>query len=204
MEAIRWPLALVIIMVVLLLTQRESIARLIDRIKEITRTGIKAGETQSQKPADGKPQSVDELMQAFDSPLLRGDEKLLAEDLKTRGVTSDSDKVKVLIRHLAATRLGLCCSEVDKTIWGSQIGLLEFLNTAKKGCKQELKAFYDAGATKYAEWYRSYAYERWLQYLNNSGLILEQQGELLITQFGVEFLGYLTRTGRTNARYRPG
>ena len=86
MEAIWWPLAIVVIVVMLLLTQRKSIARFIDRTKEVTRTGIRAAETQPQRPADAKAQSVDELMKAFDSPLLREGEKGIEQHLTTSGV----------------------------------------------------------------------------------------------------------------------
>lgn len=204
MEAIWWPLAVVIIVLVLLFTQKKSLARLIDRTKEVTRMGIKAAEIQPQKTADAEPQSVDELMKAFDSPLLREREKGIEQHLTTSGLTSDADKIKVLIRHLAATQLGLSCSEIDKSIWGSQVGLLQHLNAVKKGPRDILKVVYDAGATQYPNWYSSYPYEKWLQYLKNSGLILEDGAELYITQFGVEFLGYLTLIGRANAHIRPG
>ncbi len=205
MEVLAWPLAVTVIFGIFFIIFRRSIAGLLGRTSEIGRKGLKTIPEQSQKLADTSKTSSEELMKAFDSPILKKQEIIIHKDLETRGVTTSNDKVKVLIRHLAASQLFYGFELVDNVIWGSQIYILENLNGKRQGVlKEELKIFYDEAEKNWPLAFSVYPYDAYLGFLNNLGVITEENEYLLITSFGVEFLGYLTKTGRSNARLRPG
>jgi len=201
-----WPAAIVIIGCIFMRLFRPSIEALLGRIREIGPSGLKATPNQTQTSTDAKEMPVDELMKDFDNPLLKEREVAISADLDKRGVSTEADKVRLLTRHLAVMQLSFFFEAVYQLIWGSQIYILEHLNTIRMGdsAKNLKELFYDDALKKYPDYFANYSYENYLGFLKNTGLIMEKNGNLLITNTGVEFLQYLARSGRSTARFRPG
>ena len=145
-------------------------------------------------------------MKALDSPALQEGEGFINKTLKDADVKEGPEREKLLIRYLAATTLALAFERIDSAIWGSQIYILEHLNANRSGVlKDAIKTlYYDNAVTKWPPSFTNYSYDAYLGFLKNSNLVLEQDGCLLITQLGVEFLQYLARVGKSGARFRPG
>lgn len=205
LKTVIWPFAVIAICYIFMKIFRQSIEGLFGRIREISKKGIKTAPEQQQKLADTNALSKEQLMEAFDSPILREQENAIQKDLTTRGITDSNDMVKVLTRHFAATKLFLSFEVVDNLIWGSQIYILEELNGKRMGAtKEDIKIFYDDSEKKWPQLFSGYPYDAYLDFLKNLTVITEQDGRLFITIYGVEFLGYLVKTGRSNARFRIG
>lgn len=178
-----------------------------DRIK-----GVKYGraeiqtESPSQEPVDTTVSSTEKLMKALDNPILQEGEDLISETLRKAGVKEGPEREKLLIRYLAATNLALALQRIDSVIWGSQIYILEHLNVSRSGVlKEEIKtAYYDDAVKKWPPTFTNYSYDNYLGFLKDSNLVHEQDGYLLITMLGVEFLQYLARIGKSGARFRSG
>ncbi len=202
MSAIVWASAVVIIAIFFMVSFRKDISSLLGRVREITRDGIRTSSRAPQQAPEKKESSVDELMKVFDSATLRLQEKAIQKDLEAKGLTESPDAVKILVRHLAATQLTLAFEKINSLIWGSQIRILEFLNTTPQGATAEsLKAFYDVAASAYLETFQSYSYSIYMGFLTAIGLTTESAGKISISQLGVEFLSYLAATGRTGFRH---
>jgi hypothetical protein len=194
----------IVVVIFFLVFFQKNIRALIDRIERMKHkdTEVQAP-VPTQKPIDTKPDSTDELLKALESPVLQREENAIRKDLDSRG---NIDKEKVLIRYCAAMALSLWFERINALIWGSQIYILEHLNTIRTGThKDEIKRlFFEDATTKYPSFYASYSYEQYIGYLKVSRLIIEQNEILMITDTGIEFLRYLATTGRSSARFRPG
>ena len=127
-------------------------------------------------------------------------ENAIEKDPRLQLITSDQDKVKVLTRQLSAAQLMIRFEQVYREIFGSQINLLQFLNSRPQGETDEnLKVFYDHAVTEYPN-LANYPYTDYLNYLHRSGLIT-RRGELnLLSQLGRAFLEYLIREGYSLTR----
>jgi len=198
------PLTVIPIVVFFLVFFRKNIATLIDRTKAVKFPGTEVqASVPTQKPIETKPDQTDELMKALESPVLRREEEAIRKDLESRGVI---DKEKVLIRYLAVAYLSILFERINALIWGSQIYILEHLNTIRTGAhKDEIKRlFYDDAKTRYPLYYATYSYEKYFGFLKSSHLIIDEDVVIKITDVGVEFLRYLAATGQSSARFRPG
>jgi len=186
---------------------RRNIAGLLDRAKTVGYRGVELqADIPDQTHRDVGKAAADRLVHALDSPALKDTEKFIRELLTNLKIDEAGDKEKVLIRYLAADELLIRFMQVESSIWGSQIYILEHLNDAREGIpKEEVKAvYYDKAAEKYAEVYALYTYDNYLAYLRAFGLIIDRNGRLCISQFGVEFLQYLINRGKSGARFRAG
>ena len=171
-----WPAAIVIVSYIFMRRFRPSIEALLGRIREIGPSGLKAAPNQKQGSPDVKKMPVNELMREFDNPILREREAAIQKDLEKRDISSDSDKVRVLTRYLAATQLSLMFEAIYQLIWGSQIYILEHLNTIRPGdsTNKVKEIFYDDAVKRYPVIFADYSYENYLGFLKNAGFVVEE------------------------------
>jgi len=81
---------------------------------------------------------------------------------------------------------------VYRTIFGSQIGLLKFLNIVGVATKAQLLTIYENAKEQYPEPYANYSFEQYLQYMLTQVLITTQDNEhYFITVAGKEFLKWM-------------
>ena len=192
-----WPIVVVIISISSFIIFRTPISGFISRVREINKTGVKAMAGDSQNPPATDSSQMDELMRSFDNILLKKQEDAIEEELSNKQINTDPDKVKVLIRHLAAYQQYFQFEKIYSEIYGSQINMLQGLNSSFDGNKDEnLKSHYDFNKTLYPEFFKEYPFEKYINYLIQSGLVTENSGIYKITQFGTNFLIYLTQTGK--------
>lgn len=200
-------ISIIIICIFFMVFFHKNIRTLIDRTKEVRygRAGIQTDNLQ-QNPPDAKPDIAEELMKAVDSPVLRKEEDFINEFLKKAGVKGGTEKEKLLTRYLASTHLAFVFEQIFSMIWGSQIYILEDLNGRRTGVlKEEIKTlYYDEAVKRWSNFFVNYSYDAYLGFLKDRNLVVEKDGRLFIADYGVEFLGYLAKTGRSGARFRFG
>ena len=78
-----------------------------------------------------------------------------------------------------------------RTIFGSQIHALKHLNDFGPADEGALRPYYEAARAKWADIYKNFSFEVWLQFLIGSGLLERVDGKLRITIVGNDFLQYL-------------
>lgn len=123
-------------------------------------------------------------------------ENSIREDLNGLNI-EESKQIEILIKSLASTQGTLYYESIHSIIWGSQLSLLRYLNSTSEGSSLEvLKVFYDGGAARAPDVYANYSFEQYLEYLTASNLMEKYDNRYLITQFGIDYLGYLTLYGR--------
>ncbi len=188
-------IALVLIVVVFFVMFRKQIVDLLGRVKSIGKNGVllESGEQKSNVAVDPQKEA-EALMRQFDSVLVREVEDSIKKELGEKSLLG-VEAVPVLIRHVAALSIAYSFSEIYRSIWGSQISLLDYINAQSPQPVGALKVFYSSGATQYPAGYSNYPFEQWLAFLKRNILIREDNALISITVRGREFLTYLTTTG---------
>ncbi len=196
---ISWP----VFAVVFVLVFRRQITALLLSIRKLSKEGIEIGpqtetsasRTTSVLAATSDP-AVENMLRAFDSPVLREQEQRIRRDFESQHITGPA-AFEVLIRHLAVFQIGYFFEWAYSQIWGSQLFILQTLNaTSAPVPLQRVRPIYDAAAQQHPEAFASYPFENYINYLVTILLIARTNGNISITPLGREFLAYIARVGK--------
>ena len=126
---------------------------------------------------------------------------LIEANLQKELQTVEPDKRQaVLLRSLAQTRIERGHEFIYNRIFGSQIEALKRLNTLTSATVDDARAFLKPYVEQFPEFYKNYSFENWLRFLVSNGLVI-QQGELIkFSEFGREFLIYLSTARLTETK----
>ncbi|MGR3303296.1 MAG: hypothetical protein ACUZ8I_12445 [Candidatus Scalindua sp.] len=150
------------------------------------------------KTTNSRLKDIEDSFNTISSRSIITYENSIREDLNDLSI-EESKQIEILIKALASTQGTLYYEGIHSVIWGSQLSLLHHLNTTSKGSSLEvLKVFYDGGAARDPNLYHNYSFEQYLEYLTANNLIEKRDNRYLITQPGIDYLGYLTLYGRSN------
>jgi len=175
---------------------RQKINELIDRIRTIGKSGVSVDPAQKEATTERDPRAEAEaLIRELDSTLIREVEEHITNEFQQRRLSGD-EAFRVVKRYLAVTYIALSFEVTYRLIWGSQLNLLDYLNSQIDGQPTEaLRPFYVLASSQYPEWYGGYSFEQWLGFLRDQLLIREDAARIRITVRGREFLTHLTRMG---------
>jgi hypothetical protein len=98
----------------------------------------------------------------------------------------------ILVRALAQSRLEAGHEFTYIRIFGSQIAALKRLNEVGRATVDNAREFFKPYAEKFPQIYSNYGFEGWLGFLRNSEMIKQDGNDLEISDFGRDFLMYLT------------
>ena len=103
------------------------------------------------------------------------------------------ERDKVLHRLIAAYAIKYEFEEIYRTIFGSQLSALEFVNSSTAGAELKLlEIFFRQGVAQAPDFYEKYSFDQWLQFLTaNQPLVEKNDQQVQITLYGREFLKYL-------------
>lgn len=197
MEFLVWPAVVLILVIFFLVFFKKEVSNLIARVSGVKMPGFKATTKQdvTNKPLDSA--SSDELMKYFDSKFLLDQEKRIKEDLKNRGINDETETIKVLTRHLAGTQVQLIFERIYTMIYGSQLLILQYLNTKTNGdTRESIIPSYNQVVEQYPETFKNYPFEEYMSFLLNFFLIEEKNNRLYITHIGRDFLTFITQSGK--------
>jgi len=200
-KAVNWPSAVIVLGIVAMVLFRRPLGMAIQRVRKVSKEGVEVSVEAGQKTEETPRRNVDDLMKAFDSPLLLEQEKRIRNDLQSKGLQGSADAVNVLIRHLAAFQIGYGFEVTYPLIWGSQLLILQNLNSNPLGnTLTALHAFYEIAANQHPAVFAGYAFENYIAFLESTGLVSRTGDRLTITLAGREFLSYLARTGKSTVK----
>ena len=200
MEHFVWPGVVLILGILFILLFKKDISTLLGRTKKIGKGGIEIVSSELQKSSQSKS-STEELMRTFDSVSLLENEKRIKEDLEERKLADPQDKIDVLVRHLAVYQLSYLFERFNNSIFGSQISILQHLNSKSLGETAEpLEPFYANAAKKYPETYADYPFENYLSFLVTAGLLEKKDERYSVTALGRDFLIYLVNSAAPTER----
>ena len=198
-KSLSWSHLTFLFAVFFVLLFRKPLFGLISRITSIDKSGIKASQTPEAQREEQKKESVQELLLAIgDSIVLRDVEGRIKADLKGRGLETDGDTIKVLIKHLGAAKILLEFEQIHNLIFGSQIFLLKKLNeVAGQGKPREfVAAHFEQIKSLFPKLLGNWSLEQYLAFLLSRSLITIEGNVFHITNLGVEYLTWMIRNGR--------
>ena len=198
-KSLSWSHLTFLFAVFFVLLFRKPLFGLISRITSIDKSGIKASQTPEAQREEQKKESVQELLLVIgDSIVSRDVEGRIKADLKGRGLETDGDTIKVLIKHLGAAKILLEFEQIHNLIFGSQIFLLKKLNeVAGQGKPREFVAMhFEQIKSLFPELLGNWSSEQYLAFLLSRLLITIEGNVFHITNLGVEYLTWMIRNGR--------
>jgi hypothetical protein len=173
------------------------------RVTSIGKEGVKIAPTPEAQREKQRTEAVQELLLAIgDSIVLRDVEGHIKSDLENRGLELGGDTVKVLIKHLAASKILLEFEQVHNFIFGSQIFLLKKLNeVAGQGQKREnVIAHFERAKDLFKPEFVDWSFDQYMAFLVGRSLVTIDLDTYHITNLGVEYLTWLARSGRSENR----
>lgn len=197
-----WPHVSLIFALIFIFVFKKAIREFIGKIKSVGKEGLKTESSQTAEVEEKRKQAVEELMKFGDSKVTNELESYIFKDLNQRELDTDSDTVKVLVRHLAATQLALDFEQIYNIIFGSQIFLLRKLNEAAgTGLNIDtIKTHFEHVQGLFDEQLNNWTLEQYLSFLFGRTLITVKDNSYHITIKGVDFLIWLTKTARSENR----
>jgi hypothetical protein len=202
-KALGWPHVTLLFAIIFVFLFKKPLFGLISRITSIDKSGIKALQTPEVQREEQKKESVQQLLLAIgDSIVLRDIEGRIKADLQERGLETEGDTIKILIKHLAGTRVLLEFEQIHNLIFGSQIFLLKKLNeVAGQGKTIDfIVAHFKNVKSLFPEQLGGWTLEQYLAFLKGRILITIQGNIFHITNLGVEYLTWMARNGREENR----
>ena len=114
--------------------------------------------------------------------------------------TDQRERETFLIRGLAVAQIAWIFEALNFLIFGSQLALLQAVNTTSLTIEQA-RTFYSQAAVTHHEFYASYPFESWLDWLITTAKFVTREGDdIYITDEGREFLKFLIARGYTFVR----
>ncbi|UPJ53351.1 hypothetical protein IVB30_19765 [Bradyrhizobium sp. 200] len=204
-----WPLAVVIIAIAGFGIFRGPIATLVNRTKKIGvgSTGVDFSEAGSvDRQQNIQKQSETEASSEIAKPHPLGPPSPTVGDIEQSVIArlaqlseGDDDKIKRLIRAFSLADLHRDFEVTYRIIFGSQIDLLLAANAGSID-DATATAMFENLKSVYPNVHSGAAFETWLSYPLNAGLIKRKDGRIFSTQRGKEFMQYLVDVGLTAAK----
>ena len=204
-----WPIAVIVIVIIVVLLLKKSFQDLLTRI-----TKLKYGETVAevsqvrqetnekslvaQNQIDKPNETIEKALGIFSNQTLDRAKNVVETESKINELTDDNKKIETLIKYSEALYLILSFERLYNNIFGSQLYILDFINTNNSETKNDLKIFYDNAKERHPDFYETYSYDEYFNFLINHELIIVNKDDTCgITWLGRDFLKYLIETGKT-------
>lgn len=204
MEHFAWPLAIVIISIIAFCVFRPAFTRLIDRTAKAGKDGLtfeRAQEGGNVNPPAIPLLSFDDLMNQPISASVLDRERYIKTKLQDFDLKSDTEKIDILIRAFAGSRLEIEFNKIAYIIFGSQLNLLVHLSSTAQGIPLDHAAIiFKQAQEKYPEIHANRLLNDWLSYLISQSLIVQTNEKIEITQYGIDFLKHLVDARLTYER----
>ena len=205
MDSFVWPFAVVIICILAFCFFRPAIMRLIDRTTKAGKDGLtfeRAQEVGSINPTAIPLLSFDDLMNQPISASVLDREKYVKTKFQDFKLETEAEKVGVLIRAFASSRLEIEFNKIAYIIFGSQLNLLVHLSSTTQGIPLDhASIIFKQAQEKYPDIHTNRLLNDWLSYLISQNLITQTNEKIEITQYGIDFLKHLVDARLTYERY---
>ncbi|MFH1778107.1 MAG: hypothetical protein ABH952_11180 [Candidatus Omnitrophota bacterium] len=197
-----WPAVVLILGFVAMLLFKPAIDKKIAGITNATKEGVSF--EHSQKGREEQPALLPfvEIMKQPISASALEREQTIEQQLRDVGLKTDVEKVSVLARVLANTRVELEFNNIAYIIFGSQLSLLvEIIGTKNGISKQHAESIFEHAQKSFPDLHGSRKFEEWIAYLQSSNLLIFNEDRIDISQFGKDFLKHLVDSRMAHNRY---
>jgi hypothetical protein len=194
-KALAWPIAAVIIVLSFKVELRSFLPPFLRRKMEIELPGgFKAKiDVAEQQQGDNPTATALDVRKPTLDPSPSPAVNIIETRIRRESENIDAAKKEaILVRALAQSRLQAGHEFTYNRIFGSQILGLKRLNEAGRATIDDAREFFKPYAEQFPQIYANYGFDGWLGFLKNNSLITQTGNTIEITDFGREFLFYLT------------
>lgn len=186
LEGLAWPAAAIVIA----LLYRDDIKSLLPQLRKAGPTGVELDPVEQQRTSRAPVQQSGVIGSEHiaTTPIAEEIEQNIRRDLQA---VRDEEKVAVLTRVLARSRLETLFERLYYQIFGSQIAGLKVLNAYNSTNLEGARNFLENSTHEVAKLYEGYGFAGWIGFLRDRGLIRQEGETIHITDFGREFLDYI-------------
>lgn len=206
LSVIVWPLLILTIFLLL----KKPIILFINNIRRIGYGGtiIEAGLSTKQKDEedtsaigslskDNLNVNVDKAIGMFTEETMEVFAGFVKNETSFETLPTAEAKLDILFKYSKIIYLIMHFNRVYNDIYGSQLTLLQKVNSSSIENFDTLKVYYDNAKSTYSNFYEDYSYESYLEYLSSCNLIENKNGAIKITNLGKDFLKFIIESGRT-------
>jgi hypothetical protein len=189
------PIAILALGLLAMIVFHRPLVRLLDRTRKITRSGIEADAPQ--QLLEVGPSAGEELQRLFDNALLVQRENFIRAELERLTFREATERERFLVRLLAASAIAQQFERAYLSIWGSQLGALQALNSLGVAGADValLRPWYEQSAARDPQAGFAYTFDQWVGFLESHQLVLKREGHVQISLEGREFLKYILHQG---------
>jgi hypothetical protein len=217
-ELFKWPLTLFLSVVALAFIFRKPFTDAINRIQRV-KSGDHSVDMSSEprssveKQKDSTPDSLPTsptvaatvtvptaIAMPAQHPIFSDAEKPILAMLKASNVPHEVER-HWLVREMIIARANRAHEQIYRTILGSQIELLLMANTASRANDAQARAIYERARENHPDLYKDFAFENWIAWPTNVGLLIHEGGQWRSSVIGQEFMKYLVENGLTGPKY---
>lgn len=195
-KAVAWPIAAVTMVLSFRVELRSFLPPFLRRKMEIELPGgFKAKiDVAEQQQGDNPSALALEVQKSTLDPSPSPAVNIIEERIRREAETVEATKREALfLRLLAQSRLQAGHEFTYNRIFGSQILGLKRLNEVGRARVDDAREFFKPYAEQFPQVYASYGFDGWFGFLKGNALIAQTGNTIEITEFGREFLLYLTQ-----------
>jgi hypothetical protein len=198
-EHLTWPILIVAVCLIL----KKPIIELLKRLSRAQHKDTVFDFSHGQQQLPSGDSNIADAMPQDSLGLVKEAEDRINQALESLELKTDSEKLKVLLTHHADLHIRNTFSEINHLIYGSQLALLQALNVQPDKVESEfLASFFEGAKKQFPDFYKSYSFENYLNFLKATGLVNTEGGKYFITVLGRGFLRFITENGiNTNRIY---
>ena len=203
LDLLKWPIAVIVIALIF----RRSIKDLIGRTKKLKGGNFgletevnQSGDQMGLKSSNSKLEEIEKGLHIISDDTRKHFAAQIINDTKLEEAKSEEEKAKILFAYCEALYFYFQFERVYSLIFGSQIRILNHLNSSFHETTESIKFFYDSAVERNPE-LSKYPYEDYLDFLKFQGLtLIGEEGSIVITSFGRDFLKFLIDSGKSDLR----
>lgn len=202
MELFIWPTTVLLMFIIFIVSFYKPLRSFLERINSLKLPyGIESSIKQDTINLKKSDTVADEILKVFDNQLMILQEQRIRTNISLDKIQTPDDKIKVLLKYLTGMTINALFEKVYYYIYGTQIQLLESINSKPEGeLKSNLKIYFDK-SIEMQPMPDDSNYDSYLNFLKYYDLI-ELSDELIkITLTGREFLAFLIHTGKNKEKY---
>lgn len=190
-----WPQLVLLLSFILIWKFRTELSSLLSRIVRAGTGGFEFAAPQTPtRPVRGTDLPEERI---GESAILIAQEEAIKRDLQTNFANkSDEERQNLLIKQLAVFQLVAWCEREFRTIFGSQIQMLKQLNLARQTGipNEQIREMYSDATKRFPEFYKEGPdFDRYANYLVQTGTVVFTDGRYYITELGIEFLAWMNK-----------
>jgi hypothetical protein len=195
-DTLKWPVLILIIFFVL----RKEIVSLVNRVTKIGLAGTTV-EAQQQQKVQGqekkKISNIERSLGLFREETIELFKGFVFKETDIDNIKNDNDKIEHLLNYSVIIYILKHFGTIYDSIYGSQLLILQQLNSSTSEDMNSLKHFYDKAVEQNPKGYEDYSYESYLNFLTSFNLIVQERDKIKITILGVDFLKFITETNKS-------